>query len=373
MSRGAGAEWGQGRRGWKGRRTRRSPRSRGLRSRGHAAAGRRPGCPGAAQGARPGRALGGGSPALGGRAWRPLRRRPRESQGAPAATLRLHRCRRPLPGQPPAPPAPRRDPPGPPPALPCARGPGPEPGGGAPLSSMGSSQLSEPTAGRRGRGERGRSCAGGRGGARRDQRGGARCLTGTRGLEREVDGRRRGAGCDCRAEGDSSTCRCACSCWGRGAPSFHLLFFSSSHLASDAERRAPRHIPPISFLPPKPRDSETTLSTKSLGRNCSLEVPITALALGVSPTSSYPSAHTQIQVAFLSRQTSHIACNQFPGDTHCSGFHIHPPASHANCPRTNNSHPRSHLPPAGPHSPEGCTGFLVEIPQATPRVCQSGD
>lgn len=129
MSRGAGAEWGQGPQGWKGRRTRTGPRSRGPRSRGLAAAGRRPGCPGAAQGARPGRELGGGSRALGGRVWRPLHRRPRESPGAPAATLRLHRCR-PLPGRSPHPQPRGGIPQGRPPRCPA-----PPPDSGPPASS----------------------------------------------------------------------------------------------------------------------------------------------------------------------------------------------------------------------------------------------
>lgn len=102
-----------------------------------------------------------------------------------------------------------------------------------------------------------------------------------------MDSRQRGAGCGVRLPRRGRIFHVSLRVLLWGAHWSHLLFFSSSHLASDAERRAP---PDTSG----PRDSETTFSKKSLGRNCSLHVPITALAPGVPPTSSYPSAHTPI-------------------------------------------------------------------------------
>lgn len=168
----------------------------------------------------------------------------------------------PPPGPGPVPPAPRRDPPEPPPALPCALGPGPEPVGGAPLSSMGPSQLSEPTAGGGGGARRGGAApAGGAELVGRDPRGGAHCLTGTGGLLSGVDGRLRDAGSGCGAEGESSTCRYACSCGALTSPI--CSSFSPPGLRQTREDEYPGTSCPSLFLSPSPK-TQTTFSKKLL-------------------------------------------------------------------------------------------------------------
>lgn len=69
-----------------------------------------------------------------------------------------------------------------------------------------------------------------------------------------MDGRQRGAGVRLASRGRLLHVSLRVLLWGFHWS--HLLFFSSSHFASDAERRAPRHIQPILFLPP-PQSPET--------------------------------------------------------------------------------------------------------------------
>lgn len=136
-----------------------------------------------------------------------------------------------------------------------------------------------------------------------------------------------------------------------GAHWSHLLFFSSSHFASDAESRAPRHIPPILFLPLKPRDSETMFS-KSLGRNRSSDVPITPSSWESRLPPPIPQLIPKSRLLFYPGKLLTWHAINSPGDTHCSGFHIHPAASHANNPRSRKQFPSMIAPvPSRPTQP----------------------
>ncbi|CAO2579072.1 hypothetical protein LEMLEM_LOCUS837, partial [Lemmus lemmus] len=85
-----------------------------------------------------------------------------------------------------------------------------------------------------------------------------------------------------------------------------------------------------SYSSPSPRDWETTFSKKNLGRNCSSDVSITPSSWETRLPPPTPQLTPKSRLLFYPGKllTRHVISS--PGDTHCSGFHIHPAASHAN-------------------------------------------